>query len=486
MLTTSQEYQNKIIQNVRQFASKVEIYFDGPNVDPVTFYSDDYVVGMSLLEEYHTHARNPLGLISSNEISIILANPGNMFTPTNTNSPYYTKLLPNLLVKPFIGLVLNWEEEEEVEEYVPEIEYIPLGQFYTGDWMTSGNDLQVNIRCTDGISKQFNKRMLQVPIQENTSTKDLFEKLFTVMNIDSSSYEIDESLSTEIRYGWFEGNQLREVIQNLANNSCCSVFINRYGKIIVRNNYTVGDPVLVLTDQDQVISSQAPQKYSKVYSTLDVEHGKPYIGRSTEIFSIHNVGIDQDGIDFKRGAFRNGPVAVIDHIVIQGSEDVEIDSFSYGAWDFTLRLLNHGPSTDITIIMYGTSIEFTEDVVKVSNEELVDVIGDKNLSMHPYLVQDESTAVGFGNLLLGLVSDPIGHITAEIIGNPALELGDTITIQNPTHAMDYLDVVITKLQLQYQGGLTCHIEGISRESRIKFNWVSVSPGMYNLVPQEVS
>lgn len=475
MLDVSTNYQNSIKSSVRSFKGKVEVYFDGPSSDPVVFDEEDYVVSIELLEEFYTEGNNPLGLISSNEIVIYLLNEDKLFTPTNTDSPYHGKLLPNLQVNPYIALLVG-----------SSYEYVPLGEFYTGDWVTTGNSLQTSLRCTDKLSRHFDDVLPQIPVQENTTTKDMFEKLFAIIGLDPDDYEIDPSLIAPIRYGWFEGEKIRQAVQNLASNSCCSVYVNRYGKIIVRNNYKVQDSVALLTNEDQVISSEVPQRYSRVYSAINVNYGRPYIGESTTLLSLINVNIDQDGIELVRAKFTSGPVVVIDQITIESNAELEVGNFSYGAWDCDLFIPNTSGATMVSITIVGRKMERLQEISKLTNDELQAIIGYKPMTLSPYLVQNKNDATLFGGLLLGLVSDPLGYITAETIGNPALELGDTITLQNPSHGMDYIDMIITRMHIIYNGSLSCKLEGISKESRVVYTWVSVSPGMYNLVPREVS
>ncbi len=482
MIETSATYKIKINEAERAFRGYVNIYFDGKDNEPTTFTSDDYLISFGSLEEFFADTNNPLGLISANELQLYLSNEQGIFNPINPSSPYYGKMLPNLQVEPFLGLQIQSAEEYYEDVY----EYIPLGIFYTGDWNSPGGTLQTSLRCVDKMSKYFTDDMPQLPVQEDTTIGDMFELLFDFAGVPEEDVEIDPSLYTSIHYGWFQGNTLREALQNLANNSCCSVFVNRAGKFIVHNNYNVKSSSAIYNDYNQLIDSSAPQRYSKVYSKVNIKYGRPYIGTSESIFLLTEIEIDQDGLQFNRAAFSKGPIVVIDQITITGGSGISLTSFSYGAWDCSFTITNGGGLQTITISIYGRAIERTSDSITLTNDELFALIGHKAITMDPYLIQDKNSAINYGNLMLQLVADPYSNISASIRGDPSLEVGDTITIHNPSHQMSYVDMIITKMTIDFEGGVTSTISGISKESRVVLDWAFVSPGLAILVPREVS
>ena len=482
MLTTSSTYKTIIGSRKRTFRGYVDIYFDGEDNEPTTFTSDDHVISFGSLEEFYTDRNNPLGLVSSNELQLHLANTEGIFNPINPNSIYYGKMLPNLKVMPYIGLLTQSSEEYHEDTY----EYISLGEFYTGDWISPGTSLITSIRCVDKMSKYFTGDMPQLPVQEDTSIGEMFELLFSFAGVDEADVEIDASLYTQIRYGWFQGSTLRTALQNLADNSCCSVFVNRAGKFIVHNNYNIKDSSAIYTDYDQLLESETPQKYTKVYSKVSVRYGRPYIGGSEVVYSLGDIQIDQDGLQLVRAEFSSGPVVVIDQIVISDGYGVTLTNFSYGAWDCSFTLANSGGTQTINVTIHGRVIKRTSDIVTLTNDELFALIGHKAITMDPYLIQDKNSAINYGNLILQLVADPYSYIKAELRGDPALEVGDTITIQNPSHYMSLLDMIITKMTIEFDGGLSSHISGISKKSRTILDWSFVSPGLAILVPREVS
>ena len=68
---------------------KLDIFFDGLQNEPLTVTRSDYLIDAELLEEAGAEDNNPLGAISANELAFSLYNDSGIFSPTNTESPYY-------------------------------------------------------------------------------------------------------------------------------------------------------------------------------------------------------------------------------------------------------------------------------------------------------------------------------------------------------------------------------------------------------------
>lgn len=489
-ITTTTEYKTKIKASKRTFVAKVDIYFDGIGNAPTTFLSTDRLVDMTILEELHSESENPLGLVSSNELTLTLMSEDYIFNPTYTSGPYYGKLLPNVVIKAFIGLeTAEAYYDEELEEEVPAvIEYIPMGVYYSGDWIQKGSDVFCDVRCDDGMTKLFDKEMPQVPTLEDTTVEELYEILFDLAGLDPADYDIDPTLNTPIKYGWFEGDKIRGCIQNLAINSCSSVFLDKNGIINVVNNSNVADPSLTITDYDQLNSTETPQKYSKVYSTVSVGYGIPSIGEPETILTLYDITLPAEkDYTLTRSKFSgSGPVVVVDSIIIENNVGVTMDEFTFGSWDCNLTLHNTGAEKVVTIKILGRLISRTTDSWTNTDASLVTKIGTKDFKIDPYLIQDLNSAKVYASLIATIVGDPLNQVSGEIRGDMSIELCDTVTMQNPSHVMPSVDVVITKVNTNFTGALDVTFEGINRASRVIYDWVCVSPGLYEFVARRIT
>ena len=472
MIETTQAYKDAIKNFDRQFASKIEVYFDGKESAPVTF-TDANLFDFVLLEEMSKQSDFPIGLVSSNTFEMLLDNSERLFSPNNEESPYYNKLLPNIQVKPFLGLEVGLDEEEE-----PIIEYIPLGVFYTEDWIAPGAALHASVMCHDATTVLFNRSTPQLPVVENISFYNLFKTIFTAIGLTEEDYIIDERLKElTAMYGWFENVSLLNTLQKLAQGACCSIFIGRDEKVNVVSYFTTFEPSTVLEDSDQLVVSDMPQKYLDVYSKVIVRYNMPQLTQQEQILQLSEVNITTDGIVIDRVPFSKGPIAAIDKIILSNS-NIIIEDIRYGAWDCSFYLKSIGSTVKTSITVYGRPIQNVTSSVDSTNNELATKIGNKEIVFSPYLLQDKTTALEYATLLLALTSDPAAQIHAESIGDPAIELTDTLLLNNSSHAMPNIETVIYKHRIQYNGGLTASIEGVKRATRTIKDWTYVSPGLY--------
>lgn len=456
MLTVSEGFKTAISAESRQFAAYVEFYFDG--VTPTVFSSDDTLVSFNLLEELSAPSDSPLGLVSSNEIEVVLENSTRNFTPTNPNSPYFGRLIPTIKVKPFIGLKVNGS-----------FEYISLGTFYTEDWDAPGDKILVSIRCNDIMIRTFDKTMPQVPVFETTTITELYSELFELAGLTASDYIIDSDVSQSFKYGWYEKGKYKEAVQKLVNTSCTSVFTTKDSKVRVRNSLTAGNPVFTFYNTDQVKTSAMPIKYLDTYSKVVVDYKIPYIDDVDDededqqsILKLTELEIPTTGLVLERSAFSSGPVGIVEQIVISDRTDLTIGEITYGAWDITINISSvYAGTKKIDLEIFGRVVETTDASTTRTNTELQALIGDKEITLSPYLIQSKEAADLYADIIDNLVHDPASKVVSDVRGNPAIELGDVVTIVNPSHKMSAVDIIVTRMTTDFSGGLTSTIEGFT-------------------------
>ena len=67
----------------RHILSKLELYFDGADNNPLVVDNSNYLIDYQIVEEASAETANPLGAVSANELTITLANFNNLFSPSN-------------------------------------------------------------------------------------------------------------------------------------------------------------------------------------------------------------------------------------------------------------------------------------------------------------------------------------------------------------------------------------------------------------------
>ena len=158
------KFQAAINGDERLCGCKVQVYFDGDTQHPVEF-TEKNITRIQTLEEVKAEGSNPLGLVSTGELTVSFDNSTRVFTPTNSESPYYGKLRPNTLVKAQLGV-----------EVAPDtFEYVPLGEYRTGDWTAPSDDVEATVTCQDRLSDIGEKDVPLMQVRENTTIYEMFE-----------------------------------------------------------------------------------------------------------------------------------------------------------------------------------------------------------------------------------------------------------------------------------------------------------------------
>jgi len=473
MIPVSDEYKVKINADVRRIVPKVEVYFDGDGQPPIIF-NQDKVISIILLEEAHAESDNPLGLVSSNEVTISFDNSSRNFTPTNSASPYYGKLKPNVLAKPYLGLEIS-----------PGIfEYIPLGVFKTGDWSAPSESVEATVTGYDKLYELGNKDAPMLPVQTNITIAGMFKLLFQVLGLAPDQYEIDASLNQIIQIGWLPKGSVRNALQILAIAGNCNVSVSRHGVIKVKNNFKSGNAVALLTNDDQIISAENPQKYLDTYNKVSILYKTPYLKKSDSLLKIDSIVIPNGSIALEKTAFSSGPAAVIDQVRLIGAKNSAIAAIEYGTWEITIQITNPGAAETVALEVIGKVVDMISSSCTLQDNDLINAWGSKELKIDNQLIQNKDAAKSYAESLLWLVKDPYMNFALDIRGDPATEVNDIIQIKDPIDKIGTVDIAPIRLSLDYDGGLNARME--ARKPIVPFGWVFVSPGLYVYVPRDVS
>jgi hypothetical protein len=458
MITTTAEYKTAISAASRNLKPKVEIYFDGEGSPPTTLDQDD-IANINFLEEGQAEGDNPLGAVSSNEIVIVLRNDEHQFNPENASSPYYGKLNPNILVKPYYGLKVNGS-----------FEWISLGSFWTGYWEADSTTVFAEVICNDRLFSIGNEDMPLIPTMENISRSVMFETLFQAVGLASDDYSIDVSLASDnVSIGYYPDGDVRNALNRLAEMFNCNVFMTRDNIIKVLNNQTAGNSVKTFNDTDLIISSNVPQRFDEIYSDVEITYSHHSLGELSSLLVIEDLVIEAAGSTYTELKFTSAPIGFVSHIKITEIPHISITSFSIGTWGMSITIANDASAEQtIKLEVMGYPLEIVENKVTVRDATAYALLGSKAriLPINNYLTQDAEETENQANLILPIVSDPKAYVELATRGDMSIELGDVITANDVTNKLANVDSIPIRFNYRYDGGLECDIRGIKKSARI--------------------
>ena len=179
----------------RHIVMRLDIFFDGLQSDPLIITKDNYLIDATLLEEIGAEDSNPLGTISANELSFSLYNSDGIFSPTNTNSPYYGKIKTNVPIIPY----MRPETTDNTE-----VNWIKMGEYYVSNWSASVTGIDAFITAEDELQQVFLEKSPSIPVGLNKKQAEFFQEVFNALGYTA---KISRDLNDVLLYTFTEGEQ---------------------------------------------------------------------------------------------------------------------------------------------------------------------------------------------------------------------------------------------------------------------------------------
>jgi hypothetical protein len=472
MIPVSDAYKAAIVAPYRVIVPKVDVYFNGDN-EPAVAFDRTGLTQVHLLDEVSADTSNPLGLVSANELTVGFNNSGRLFTPQNAASPYYGKLTPNTLVKAYLSVQLA--DSSFVD--------IPLGVFRTTDWSSPSSNLEATVTCEDLLYYIGQENVPMLHAVQGTTIGGLFELLFQALGLTSDQYNIDPSLTQPVAIGWIPDDSysttanttstsdtsntatgatittpVRDALQALAIAGCAWVTCDRYGVIQVKSIFTPGAPVTVWAQNNMINQADNPQKFLDIYSQVVVNYNIPYIQDSGTVLELQGQVIPPGQTALANLCFTAGPVINLDSVYLSGAVNSRITAISWGAWTMTLTIENSGAAETVTVEAIGKAVGLITSTATATDATAVASIGVKTLTVSCPLIQDQATAQEYAQTLLNFCKDPTVKFTITVRGDPAVEVRDIVQLQDDIDKIGTVNVVPTRIQLDYDGGLIGQVD----------------------------
>ena len=402
-------------------------------------YEGANVVDIVLLEEVSAETGHPLGSVSANECSVQLINLDNRFTARNINSPYYNMLLSSVKFQPFLGV-----------ETTPNVyDYVPLGNFFSGDWAAPSGSLEASLVGNDRLYSLMSKPVPEIPLALDTTIVALFTSLFDAMGI--LNYYIDPTLTQAVPFGWVPTGNFGETTQALSTAGNCYVFVSKLDVLTVKALDNTLLPVAQFMD-DSVITVDNPQFGRNAHTSVSVNCYIPTVQKPEIIAELTGITIPVGETTFNNVKFTDGPVYKVSQVVLVGNDDARLVDFSWSPWSVTLKLLATIADV-VSVIVYGHRIIGTSTTV-VQN---VNQNEGSTLSIESDLIQSTTLAASYANIIASSLQDPLAMILASVRGNPAVELLDVVTVSNESGKFPSVNAIVISSKLTFDGGLSAEL-----------------------------
>lgn len=430
------------ITKISAAESPVKVLQAGALVN-IVFGLDD-VSSWNLQEELIPDGDKPLGLISTNVFYFSLWDFDRIWKYDNTNSPFAYQSNTGFYVKPYAGIYIGGEYDYE---------YMPLGEFWVEGKKTQSTDLVVSFTCNDRLYRYKDKSPPVYRFVVNTTIADLFADLFSGLGIDRRKYFVSSQLRYLVPRGFFagevgsdfSGETVGECLAVLAEASNSYVTTDRTGRIVVRSNYKTGDPLLTITDDDQIFEATSTPDFSGMYDAVKIRYRIPQgISDEIELFRVEDITVqtgDSNPIEIEAP----NPTAFITRVELEGATNTTVSYVNAGAVRSEIYLTNSGASETVNLIVYGNELEFFNTSYTATHAD----DPKATLAISNWLIQTEKLARSYADSLIFWVESPYNNYDLLVRGDPSLECGDIIGVQVDTKDIDE-ELQLMKIGLQWE------------------------------------
>jgi hypothetical protein len=188
---------------------------------------DKYINGLLKNGNDAELAGNPLGIITSGDITLYIMDAYNRLMKSNDDSPYYG----------YMGYGVEIQLEISYDDGVT---YVDYGTYYSTGWDTDisdGYNDMTEITASDRLQYIGMQDIPKLPAYSGITAKELLVNLFTALGFQAGEYYIDPSLNLDIKFGITVGSKVRDVLNQIAQVLIARIRFNRYGVLEVIQAY---------------------------------------------------------------------------------------------------------------------------------------------------------------------------------------------------------------------------------------------------------
>ncbi|MCP3681727.1 MAG: hypothetical protein GY861_03465 [bacterium] len=401
----------------------------------------------------------PAGNIAAASLNLTLQNASREFDANNTLSPLHGVVRPN-----------NKVTVEICVKTTTGFEYVPVFIGWTRGWNVPENSIEASVQALDILDFLNQSNISTSTVQTGLTFSAWFVIVLNDAGLDSSFYNIDTTLAGAdyiVPFGWFSDVSHREALTILATACSASVYQDRAGIIQIEavdfldSNYLTSvqtfnrthymdksnQPIYENIANKIVVTTQPLVKTTSVliYETT-ADEPETIAASTTTDFTI-----------FYTDAPVDDQVATISPSV----SGVTINSYNHYSWGSVLTVQNtNGSAQDLRFSVTGSTFEVKgkQTVTRSDTTSIINNGVNKFGFPDNAFVQKKALAVKIAGSLLSSFADPERDLTAnfEPGGNPALEMGDRITLLDLYQSKEYN---IVSSVISFDGGMSQQIKG---------------------------
>lgn len=437
-------------------------------------YESDELVSIRVLEEREiSQGSLPVGNISANEILVRISNEDRRFDPDNDSSPLYGLIKPRRRIRAWLGA--------EVGEG---IEWVPMGTYWATEWDTPSDGLEATVRGLDRMEQLRTSTYSYSDVWQDMTAYALIEEILRDAGLSKDEYTIDPVLyDVVLPWAWMPVVSHREALRLAAEASMAVAYCDREGRVaVVRpaihletalgTYYMQGSPFAIEQaapagiygiGPDDYYALRAPTAQAQVANEIVVTTQPRKIGAVGEAYrSAEPILVPAHSGVIVTAPYGEAPVIEAAAMLEDPPAGVTISSVSYYAWGAEIAISNSSDAA-VAVILAITGRPLTvsgAEPVVARDLDSIDAIG---LIRHEvpvnHLIQTPGQAQAIAEALLESAATPRRDVELDWRGNPALELGDVVSVMTDMDRGRQSAYTIIRQEIEWAGALGARLTG---------------------------
>ena len=337
-------------------------------------------------------------------------------------------------------------------------EFVPLGTFWSGDWNVPEQDVYAQTTGRDRFEMLRKSIYSTSQVQINQTLYALAVAVLEDAGLVGEEYFVDTELQDySVPYSYFEDQSHREALRKIAEACLGQVYCNRDGILRIEGpSFLIAQTTSVDTlTRDDYFSKDNPVKWSEVVNYIEVETQPLKPDTLQEVYASNEAVAITTGAEKTITAFYNNSPCI--NAVATVSGNATLTQAIYYSWGASIKVTGIANGSFIIAINAQPLKILNKD--KIIRQDLVS-IADMGTLKYTYpgnpLVQTVSIAETIADNLLAYYKDPRRDVEVDWRGNPAVLLGDRVTVTDKLEQNDYY---VVKQELEFDGALNARLSG---------------------------
>lgn len=344
-----------------------------------------------------------------------------------------------------------------IENENGEIEYTPLGTFYSDEWQMSQDSQWVKCMGVDKLLRMQARTYIGYPLADNVSLYEIAEHILVQSGLRPSEFVISESLKDiVVGKAYLPKTTTWDALQELANAGLCRVYKDRLDRTIIRSEEETAVKSTVAITPSNMFSYVSNISLTEFANSIKVEYCE--IGIEDTLVDAAEIELALDPKEQKTVEV-DYTADIAYAAAVSDNANIRIRAFTTGVNACSITLENIADNIQLgKIVVSGNAINITTKSITKRDERSVEDYGVVEYT-HPTseLVQSIEHAEYIATTLLEKMQAGKGVITQTWRGNPVLELGSKY--ESYDRFNDKSELVCEYNKITYDGGLKQETRG---------------------------